>query len=88
MDREMIRALEADGEKLRQLTGEDCGPVFIFGGQEMTKEAALKLIDEHKNKLVNPVEMLAWTWLRVIILQISDDSWEVYLGEATEVLSR
>lgn len=27
--REMQRALEADGEKLRQLTGEDHGPVFI-----------------------------------------------------------
>lgn len=26
MNREMMRALEADGEKLRQLTGEDHGP--------------------------------------------------------------
>ena len=26
---EMWEALEADGEKLRQLTGEDHGPVFI-----------------------------------------------------------
>lgn len=29
-DREMQRALEADGEKLRQLTGEDQGPEFWF----------------------------------------------------------
>lgn len=28
-DHEMQRALEADGEKLRQLTGEDHGPYFI-----------------------------------------------------------
>jgi hypothetical protein len=28
-DLEMQRALEADGEKLRQLTGEDHGPYFI-----------------------------------------------------------
>lgn len=28
IDREMQRALEADGEKLRQLTGEDHGPYF------------------------------------------------------------
>jgi hypothetical protein len=28
-DAEMQRALEADGEKLRQLTGEDHGPWFI-----------------------------------------------------------
>lgn len=27
-DKEMIQALEADGEKLRQLTGEDHGPHF------------------------------------------------------------
>lgn len=26
MDREMMKALEMDGEKLRQLTGEDHGP--------------------------------------------------------------
>lgn len=29
MDKEMMRALEADGEKLRQLTGEDHGPIFV-----------------------------------------------------------
>jgi len=28
MDKEMMRALEADGEKLRALTGEDHGPHF------------------------------------------------------------
>lgn len=29
--KEMQKALEADGEKLRQLTGEDHGPIFIDG---------------------------------------------------------
>jgi hypothetical protein len=29
MDKEMMAALEADGEKLRQLTGEDHGPAFL-----------------------------------------------------------
>lgn len=29
MDKEMVKALKADGEKLRQLTGEDHGPFFI-----------------------------------------------------------
>ena len=29
MDKEMMRALEADGEKLRDLTGEDHGPMFV-----------------------------------------------------------
>ena len=28
-DREMMRALEADGEKLRQMTGEDHGPLWL-----------------------------------------------------------
>ena len=30
MNKEMQRALELDGEKLRQLTGEDHGPIFIY----------------------------------------------------------
>jgi hypothetical protein len=29
IDREMQHALEADGEKLRQITGEDHGPYFV-----------------------------------------------------------
>lgn len=29
IDREMQRALEADGEKLRQITGDDHGPYFV-----------------------------------------------------------
>lgn len=54
----------------------------------MTKEEALKLIDDHKNKLISPVEMLAWTWLRVIILGITDGAWEEYVERAANVLSR
>lgn len=29
-DNEMMKALEADGEYLRQMTGEDHGPVFLL----------------------------------------------------------
>lgn len=54
----------------------------------MRKDQAIAMIDAHKNKLVNPVEMLHWTWLRVTILQIPDTEWERYLGEAVEVLAR
>lgn len=54
----------------------------------MTKEEALNLIDNHKNKLINPVEMLQWTWLRVIILKMSDEAWEAAVGGATETLSQ
>ncbi len=54
----------------------------------MYKQDALKLIDNHKNKLINPVDMLHWTWLRVVILNISDDEWDRALGEAKKTLSR
>jgi hypothetical protein len=55
---------------------------------QMTKDDALKLIDDHKNKLINPVEMLHWTWLRVIILMIEDDEWQGLLKRALPILSR
>jgi len=55
----------------------------------MTKEEALTLIDGHKNKLINPVEMLEWTWLRVIILNLDETEWFRALGKAeAETLSR
>jgi len=53
----------------------------------MTKTEALALIDEHKNKLTNPVEMLHWVWLRVTILKISDEAWVMASGEAATSLS-
>lgn len=53
----------------------------------MTKVEALELIDSHKNALVNPVEMLHWTWLRVVINQIPDDVWMAALVKAEVVLS-
>lgn len=54
----------------------------------MRKDEALKLIDDHKNKLIHPGEMLHWTWLRVIILQIPEAEWNGYLENAVEVLSK
>lgn len=35
-DREMQRALEGDGEKLRQLTGEDHGPWPLYASPELS----------------------------------------------------
>jgi len=54
----------------------------------MSKDEALKTIDEYKNKLINPVDMLCWTWLRVIINQIPDDEWDGYVRLATKIMSR
>jgi hypothetical protein len=54
----------------------------------MTKTEALHLIDEHKNKMINPVDMLPWTWLRVIIYQIPDADWERYVKDAIVILSQ
>lgn len=54
----------------------------------MTKKEALALIDAHKNKLVHPVELLRWTWLRVIILQTTDEEWEALVERAIVIMSR
>jgi len=54
----------------------------------MRKDEALKLIDDHKNGLKSPVQMLHWTWLRVIVAQIADDEWETLVSKATFVLSQ
>jgi hypothetical protein len=52
----------------------------------MRKSEALKLIDDHKNKLVNPVEMLHWCWLRVIVLCIDDEQWDELVGKAADLI--
>jgi hypothetical protein len=54
----------------------------------MTKDEALKLIDNHKNKLINPKELLHWTWLRVTILSMTDEAWAEASAKAEEILSR
>lgn len=57
----------------------------------MTKSDALKLIDEHKrnNKpFIDPLEMLHWTWLRVIVLHVEDNAWDEAMMKACEVLMR
>lgn len=50
----------------------------------MTKEQALKLIDDHKNNLINPVEMLKWSWLRLIIHKMSEKDWQKSFERALE----
>lgn len=54
----------------------------------MTHTEALKLIDDHKNQLLDPVEMLAWTHLRVIIANIKYIEWVNANYRAEKVLSR
>lgn len=54
----------------------------------MTKADAIALIDAHKNKLINPVEMLHWTWLRVVINNLDEDAWNAALTKAEVTLSR
>jgi hypothetical protein len=54
----------------------------------MTRQEAVALIDNHKNALINPVELINWTWLRVIINSLSDEAWEAALEKGLEVLSR
>lgn len=54
----------------------------------MTKEEALALIDNHKNKLTDPIEHLNWVWLRVFLLQIDDNQWDVYMGEVAKQIGK
>ena len=54
----------------------------------MTKNQALMVIDNHKNKLIDPLEMLDWTWLRVIINEIPDDQWNKATDRAVVTLAR
>lgn len=54
----------------------------------MKRAEAIALIDKHKNALINPVEMLHWTWLRVIINSLTEGEWETAVEKAAETLSR
>ena len=52
----------------------------------MTRKEAIELIDNTKNALIDPVAMLNWTWLRVIINNISDEHWEAATDKAVTIL--
>ena len=52
----------------------------------MTKSEAIAMIDAHKNRLINPIEMLGWTWMRVIIAAIRDEEWEDAVNRAVDVM--
>lgn len=54
----------------------------------MTKAEAIALIDAQKNTVIHPLELLRWTWLRVIINQIPDHSWNMSVVAAEEIMSR
>lgn len=54
----------------------------------MEKPEAIRLIDKHKNALIDPCEMLVWTWLRVILLKLDDEAWHKAVDEALETLSK
>lgn len=55
---------------------------------ESMKAVFLKLIDEHKNKLIDPVEMLHWTYLRLFILSVSDAEYDRAMGEVLKEASK
>lgn len=52
--------------------------------KNMTKQDAITLIDAHKNTLLNPVEMLDWTWLRVILMHLHDVAWDTAVENASD----
>lgn len=54
----------------------------------MSREDAIKWIDEMKNALVDPVAMLNGVWLRRIVHHIPADVWSQAVAKAAEDLSR
>jgi len=54
----------------------------------MTKNEALQLIDNHRDTMTDPVAMLRWTYLRVVILKLPEETWNVAVDNAEETLSR
>jgi hypothetical protein len=52
----------------------------------MTKQEALELIDYHKNKLIDPIEMLKWSWLRLLILKIDDNKWNDLMKDIEDTI--
>jgi hypothetical protein len=55
----------------------------------VTKDKAAELIKAHKNdsKMVNPVDLLNWTWLYVIVSNLTEDEWNAALMRALPTLS-
>jgi hypothetical protein len=53
----------------------------------MLKDEAVEMIDRHKNGLKDPADMLHWTWLRVIIANLTQAEWEAALERALPVLA-
>ncbi len=54
----------------------------------MTRLEAIEMIDAHKNKLTNPVAMLRWTWVRVILHSLPDEQWQQALETAEKRLAQ
>ncbi len=46
----------------------------------MDKDTAIEMIDQIKGSMINPVEMLNWIWLRMIIKEIPQEQWDIYLA--------
>lgn len=54
----------------------------------MDRQEFIRLIDEHKNKLIDPVEMLKWTWFRIIVLNLTDEAWDAAVVRFNETMGR
>ena len=72
MDKTMMAALEADGEKLRALTGEDHGPHFVTRRCDnclhMMQEASAFGDDPYFTETVCNLHIVAGGWSRMRVL--------------------
>lgn len=85
-DMETIRLNAAGAEHLRSIAQRR--NLTIEDNQNDPDGSPRADIDAHKNQLINPMEMLHWTWLRVIINTMTDDEWNRVVEKAAEVLAR
>lgn len=53
----------------------------------MTKIDTIRIIDDQLRNETDPMKLLNWSWLRVIINQIPNMAWERYVEKATIILA-
>ena len=53
----------------------------------MLKEEALEMLEKHRDSLTDPCDVLHWTWLRTILLYVTEEEWRRAMQRALPALS-
>jgi len=54
----------------------------------MTKGEAVRMVTDRRNRVVDPNEMLRWTFLRLFLLAIPEKEFERYMIEAENEMAK